>query len=351
MRRSRALPEDFDFSQTLQPRYGSALTEPLTLGSGMSQRPSLRLGTGPLNMASSSMGSVFTKNASSPVSATGSANPSPVSSIYEESERSGPYISATQSSFATNPQFMNPFCRSHSLSAGSPAFQRQGRPSSQNSVMGFSGQSNANTSSSNLSLANNAYTHGNLPPLQFTRTPFQTRDGERFDRAQTTEGLSHGGSIPMNQQYISPLSSPNTTSYDQSQMLYPDSGYRAPSYYQSPDSNFWQSSQMSPQRYQYGQQLQPHQTNEQRSGSQSSQSSLSQDPSVDRYDQRLYSHSGQYYTKMSPSAQEIRSESDAQPQATTLGEEGATSPNTQPRPDATRPRARSDTFPVYYNAQ
>ena len=351
MRRSRALPEDFDFSQTLQPRYGSALTEPLMLGSVMSQRPSLQLGTGHLNMASNSMGSVFNNNAPSPVSANGSANPSPVSSIYEESEHSGPYSSAEQSSLATNPQSMSPFCRSHSLSAGSPVFQRQARSSSQNSVMGFIGQPNTNTSSSNLSLANDSYTHQSLPPLQFTRTPFQTRDSERFGRAQTAEGPSHGGGMPMNQEYISPLSSPNTMSYNQSQMLYPGSGYRAPSYYQSTDSKFWQSSRMSPQRYQYGQRLQPHQTNEQRPGSQSSQNSLSQDPSVDRYDQRLHSHSGQYYTKMSSSAQEMSRESDAQPQATTLEEEGATSPNTQPRPDAARPRARSDTFPVYYNAQ
>lgn len=352
MRRSRALPEDFDFSQTLQPRYGSALTEPSLLGGGISQRPSLRLGTGHLSMTSNSMDSIFTNNAPSPVSAMGSANLSPVSSINEGSERSGPYFSATQSSHVTNPQFTNPFCRSHSLSASSPAFQRQDRSFSQSSMMGLGGRSNANTSSSNPSLANNTYGYGNLPPLQFTRTPFQTRDGQRFGSVQTTEGPSHGSGMAMNQHYISPLSSPSTLSYDQSQTLYPSgSRYRASSYYQSPDSNFWQSSQMSPQRYQYGQQLQPHQTTEQRAGSQSSQSSLSQDPSVDRYDQRSYNHSGQYYSEVTSSAQEMSSESDVQAQPTILREEGATSPDTQPLPDAARPRARSDTFPAYYNAQ
>ena len=352
MRRSRALPENFDFSQTLQPRYGSALTEPSIFGGNMSQRPSLRLGTGHLSMALNSMDSIFTNNAPSPVSTMGSANPSPVSSTKEGSERSGPYFSATQSSHVTNSRFTNPFCRSHTLSADSPAFQRQDGPSSQNSTMGLGGQSNANTSSSNPSLANNSYGHGNLPPLQFTRTPFQTRDGQSFGRIPTTEGLSHGSGIAMNQPFISPLSSPHTLSYDPSQTLYPSgSGYRASSYDPSPDSSLWQSSPMSAQKYQYGQHLQPHQTTEQRPGSQSWQSSLSPDPWVNRYDQRSYSHSGQYYSPMSSSTPEMSSESDVHGQGRILRAGGATGPDTQARPDAARPRARSDTFPAYYNAQ
>lgn len=359
MRRSRALPEDFDFSQTLQPSfregrpsYGSALTEPLMFGAvGMGQRPSLRLGTGHLNMASSSMDSIA-NNALTPVSATGSANPSPASSIDEGSERSGTYFSATQSPLITSPQYTNPFGHSHSLSVGAPAFQRQGRPSNENSMMGIGGQSIANGSPSNPSVANNTFGYGNLPPLHFTKTPFQTRDGQRFGRFQGTEGLSHENSVAMNQHYISPSSSPNALSCDQSQMLYPSgSGYRASSYYQSPDPNIWQGSPTSPQAYQYGQNLHPHQTTEQRRGGQSSPNSHSQHPSVSRYDQRSYSHSGEHYRKMSLSNQEMSTESDAQAQPRFLGEEAAPGLDGQPAPDASRPRARSDTFPAYYNAQ
>lgn len=363
MRRSRALPENFDFSQTLQPTfrearpsYGPALTNPLMLGGGMSQRPSLRLGTGHMSTALNGMNSAFTNHAPSPVSATGSANPSPVSSINEGSERSGPSFSATQSPLETSPQFTNPFGRSYSMSACSSTFQRQGRPSSQSSVVGLGDQSHGSTSPSTSSLANNTYGHENLPPLQFTRNPFQTRDGQRFGRVQTNEGLPPENGLGINQAYLSPLSSPNTLSYGQSQgqsqMPYPSGpGYRASSYYQSPNSNVWQGSQMNPQGYQYGQQYQPHQTTEQRPGSQPSQNPFPLDPSITRYDQRSYSHSGQHYNKMSSSAQEVSMESDARPQPTKLGEGTATGPDTETPPDAARPRARSDTFPAYYNAQ
>lgn len=360
MRRSRALPEDFDFSQTLQPTsrevrpsYGSVTTDPLMFVGDMSQRISLRLGKGHLSMASNSMGSIFGNNVPSPVSATSSTIPSPVSSINEGTERSGPYLSATQSPVGTSPQFSNPFGRSHSLSAGFPNFQRQGRPSSLNSMMEIGGQSTTTTSSSIPSLANNTYGHGNgnLPPLQLTRSPFQTRDGPRFGGVQTSEALSHESGMAMSQRYISPLSSPSTLSYDQSQMLYPSgSGYHTSSYYQSSDPKFWQGSQMSPQGYQYGQRLQPHPTTEQRRGSQPLQNSLSQDPSVNRYDQRSNSHNGQYHSKMSSSAQEMGTESNPQNQPTEVREATATGPDTQPPPDVARPRARSDTFPAHHNA-
>lgn len=375
MRRSRALPEDFDFSQTLQPTfrdarppYGPALTNPLMLEGGMTQRPSLRLGTG--HTASHSMNSAFTNHAPSPVSAAGSANPSPVSSVNEGSERAGPSFSATQSPLETSPQFTNPFGRSYSMSACSSAFQRQGRPSSQSGGVGLGGQSNPTNSSSNPSLANNTYGHENLPPLQFNRNPFQTRDGQRFGRIQPTEGLSsHENGMAMNQNYLSPLSSPSTMSYDQSsQMLYPPGpGYRAPSYYQqSPNSNLWHGSQMNPQGYQYGQQQQyqpppppPPQTTEPRSGSQPSQSPFPLDPSIARYDQRSYSHSGPSYdNRMSSSAQEMSNESHARPQAGAKvgGEDRVAGPveTEAPLSEAAPPRARSDTFPSsssssYYN--
>lgn len=353
MRRSRALPEDFDFSQTLQPAfrevrpsYGSVLTDPLMLGGGTSSKPSLRLGTGHLSMASNSMSSIFTGNTLSPISASGSANPSPVSSGNGGSEPSSAYFSTTQSPLVASPRFANPFGRSHSLSVGSPSFQGQGRPSSQNGTMGPNNQPNAATSPSRPALACNSYGFGNLPPLQFSRIPFQTRDGQRFDRLPTTEGLSHESGIAMNQDYISPLPSPSSACYDQSQMLYPSSsGYRASSYYPSPDTTFWQGSQMSPGGREYEQQTRPHQTSEQRPGSQPSQSTNSPDPSVNSYNQGSYSHSSEQHNKTgSPTHAQAQ-------QPTQRGRDNFTGANTLPAPAVARPRARSDTYPAYYNAQ
>ena len=351
MRRSRALPEDFDFSQALQPTfkearplYGFALTDPLMLGGGVNQRPNLRLGMGHLGTASNSMNSSFTNHIPSPISATGSANPSPVSSLNEGSERSGSCFSASQSPLVASPQFANPFGRSHSLSSGSPAFQRQGRSFSQNSITGLGGQTMATISPSNPPLANDTFAYGNLPPLHFSRTPFHTRDDQRFGRAQTTEGTSHSSAMGMNQHYISPLSSPSTLSYDQSHMVYPsNSGYRASPSSQSSESILWQGSQMNPQGYHYGQQLQPHQAPEQRRGSESSQKPLSQDPSISRHAQRSYSSS--------ENQRRVSLSSDPQSQLNYLGAEGATIRDTQQPPDAARPRARSETFPAYYNAR
>ena len=88
MRISRALPVDFDFSQTLchpsrefRPIHGSALIDPLMLGCGVSQRPNLRHGMGHLDTAFNSTSSSFTHHFPSPVSASSSTDPSPASSI------------------------------------------------------------------------------------------------------------------------------------------------------------------------------------------------------------------------------------------------------------------------------
>ena len=347
MRRSRALPEDFDFSQTLQPNfrearslYGSALHDPLMLGGGISQRPSLRLGMGHLSTNLS-----FANNIPSPISATGSANPSPVSSVNEGSERSGPYSSATQSPLVTSPQFTNPFGRTHSLSVGSSTFQRQGRPSSQNNMMGPGGQAFAAPPPSTPSLTNNSYSHGSLPPLQFNRTTFQTRDEQPYGRVQTTEGPIVGSGVRMSQIYISPLSSPSSSSHNQSNIFDPlGSGFRASSYYQSSDTTSWQGSQMNPQEYQFGQALQPHHPSEQRRQSEWSQSTLSQDNSINRHDQRSSSLSGEQYRRVSPSTE-------SQSPPTFLGAGAATCHNTQPASEAARPRARSATFPAQYGTQ
>ena len=346
MRRSRALPEDFDFSQTLQPNfrearslYGSALHDPLMLGGGISQRPNLRLGMGHLSTNLS-----FANKIPSPISATGSANPSPVSSVNEGSERSSPYFSATQSPLVTSPQFTNPFGRAHSLSVGSASFQSPGRPSSQNKMMGPGGQAFAAPQSSTPSLTNNSYGYGNLPPLQLSRTTFQTRDDQNLSRIQTTKGPVLESGVRMNQSYISPLSSPSPSSHNQSTMYDPSGSFRASSYYQSSDTTSWQGTQMNPQDYQYGQPLQPHPTTQQRRQSEWSQSTLSQDSSIYRHDQRSYSLSGEQYRRVSPLA-------DSQSPSTFLGAGAATAHNIQPASEAARPRARSATFPAPYSTQ
>lgn len=126
--RSRKLPEDFDFSRTLQPAYDerrpslgsvASLTN-LSLSDAGRRRPALTLDqTIP---PPTSMASVYTNLSPKDGSVAGSSNNlSPVSSINEGSQYSGSYYSASGS---PAPQFTNPFNRSNSLSASSNA-QRQ----------------------------------------------------------------------------------------------------------------------------------------------------------------------------------------------------------------------------------
>ena len=308
----------------------------------MGQRPSLRLGMSHLSTASNNMNTFFHNQVPSPISGTGSANPSPVSSANEGSECSNPCLSAAPSPLATSPQFTNSFGRSHNFSTGSPAFQRQGWPSSQNTVAGLGGQPFASASQADPSLADTSYICGSLPPLQYRRPTLQTRDEQRFGRTQTTDGSPHESGVGMNDNSISPLSSPSSLSYNQSNMLYTSSsGSRASSYYQNLDSSCWQGSQLSAQGYQYGQQLQPFQASEQRRGSESLHSPLSQEPLVNRRDQRSYSvHGGENYRGGDSST-------DTPAQSSFLGAEAATGRDT----DAARPRARSCTFPAFYSSQ
>ena len=248
---SRALPEDFDFNSTTQytfkesrTTYGLTLTEPLMLGGGISQRPDLRLGTSSLSVASNRASSSAISKTPSPISAAGSENPSPVSSINEGPDYPVPRFSATQFPPATSFWFPSQYGRSHSLSTGSPAFQRQGLYSSQNSMTGLDGHPLTTTSPSDPPLNNNAYGYGTLPPLHLSRTPVQTREGQRSVRIQTNEEISPDSGMGVNQSHMPPLSSLSTLCYDQCQMIYPSgSGFHTSSYYQSSDSNIWQGNQ------------------------------------------------------------------------------------------------------------
>ena len=266
MRISRALPVDFDFSQTLYPTsrefrpiYGSALIDPLMLGTGASQRPNLRLGMGHLDTAFNSINPSFTHHFPSPVSASSSTDPSPVSSINRPSQRSSPYFSSTQSPLATSPHSTNPFGRSHSLSSDSIASHRQNQTSNQKSTIGLGSQRVPTTSLPISSLANDAYVYGDMPPLQLSTTPLKTGENQTLDKSQTTEGPTQASGLGLSQYLKSSVNLPNAFSYDQSRMLSPSgSAFQASSYCQSQASSFWQGSQTSTQVYQYGQQSQPH---------------------------------------------------------------------------------------------
>lgn len=326
MRTSRTLPLDFDFSRTLQPThkavrplYGSAWTDPLIIGGGVIQRPTLRSGVGYMSTALNST--------NSSTLGTGSANQFPIFPVNKGFGQSGPRFSATQTPFVTSAQFTNPFGRSQSLSSGPPAFQCQDRPFSQNSMMGLGDQLVTTSAPPDSLLTNNDYDDSNLPPLQYGRTSFQTLDCERFGSAPATKDLSRASGRDMTQHHMPPLSSLGSPSYSQSHLFYPsDSAFRAPSHYQGQDMAFWQGSQMSFQGYQYGQQSQPHPTTEKRIGSESSPSPLAQDPSVN-------------------------SSIDFQSQPIVLDGGGATGHNTQQPSDAARPRARSEVLPAYYRDQ
>ena len=265
MRLSRALPVDFDFSQTsyptsraFQPLDGSALVDPLMLGVGTSQRHNLRPGMGHLDTAFNSISSTFTRQFPSPVSASSSTDPSPVSSINRPSQRSNPYVSLTQSPLATT-NSTNPFGRSLSLSSDSIVSHRQIQTFNQTSTIGLGWQRAPTTSLPISPLAHDTYGDGDLPPLQLSTTPLKTGENQGLDKSRTTEGSPQASGLGLGQYLESSVNLPKASSYDQSRMLSPSgSTFQASSYCQSQASSFWQGNQIRTQEYQYGQQPQPH---------------------------------------------------------------------------------------------
>ena len=265
MRISRALPVDFDFSQTLyptsrklRPLSDSALIDPLMSGGSASQRPSLRLGMGHLDTEFNSKNSSFTHHFPSPVSAISSIDASPVSSVNRPSQSSSPFFSSMQSPLATSTQTTDPLGQSHSLSSVSIASHRQNHTFNQNSTMGLGCQRDPTTSSPISSLANNIYGYGDLPRLQLSTTPLKTGENQSLDKPKNTEGPTQASGSGLSQYLRSSVNPPNAFSYDQSRMLSPsDSTFLATSYCQSQDFSFWQESQMRTREYQHGQQLQP----------------------------------------------------------------------------------------------
>ena len=265
MRISRALPKDFDFSQTLyptskeiRPLYGSASIDHLMLDGGASQRPGLRPGMGNLDTAFNSISSSFTHHFPSPIPTISSTDPSPVSSVNRPSQLSSPYFSSTQSPLAASPHSTNSFGRSHSLSSSSITSHRQTQTFQPNSTLELCRQRAPTTSLSTSSLANDTYGYGDLPPLQLSTTPLKTEETQTLDRSQTAQEPTQASGLGMSQYLKFSVNLPNAFSYDHSRMLSrSDSAFQASSYCQSQSSSFWQECQMSTQEYQCQQQPQP----------------------------------------------------------------------------------------------
>lgn len=252
--RSRALPEDFDLAQTLQPNLRDARSPYETMPSlhnlsltsgGMQQIPALDLGSQRRNAAPTAMSSVYTNFSPSAGSAKGSANLSPVSSINEGSQYSGSQYSENLSPLSTSTHLASPFSRSNSLSAPSQGHQRQVEQSRQRSAAYIQ---------PNPVLAENAAAYRGFEPQSGPHTSYFPQIPPQ--RATT---FSQGAGPP---QMVPPIESPNAAPYRQRQATYAQSavgpGYYGPSYTaQNVELGGWQSGQLAPEAPRYDLSNQP----------------------------------------------------------------------------------------------
>ena len=254
MMRSRALPEDFDFAQTLQPNLRDARSPYETMpslhnlnltGGGMQQRSALDLGSQRRNVAPTAMSSVYTNFSPSAGSAAGSGNLSPVSSINEGSQYSGSQYSENMSPLSTSTHLASSFSRSNSLSAPWQGHQRHVEQSRQRG---------ATYIQPSPVLAENAVGYRGYEPQSSPHTSFYPQIPPQ--RATT---FPQGLEPP---QMVSLLESPNAAPYRQRQATYPQSatglGYYGPSYAaQSVEPGGWQSGQLAPEAPRYDLSNQP----------------------------------------------------------------------------------------------
>ena len=246
--RSRALPENFDFAQTLQPSLRNARSPYETMpslqnlslaGGGMQQRPALDLGSQRHNVAPTAMVSVYTNFPPSAGSAAGSVNLSPVSSINEGSQYSGSQYSENLSPLSTNTHLASPFSRSNSLSAPSQGHQRQVEQSRQRS---------ATHVQPSPVFGGNAGAYREYEPQSAPHTSYFPQISSQ--RAAT---FPQGLEPP---QIVSPPETPYAAPYHQRQITYPHSavapGHYGPSYgTQNHELGGWQSGQLAPEGLPY----------------------------------------------------------------------------------------------------
>ena len=322
MMRSRALPDNFDFAQTLQPGVrdtrsqvdpvtslanlnlrGATMPENSTLGPGLDQR----------NLQANSMVSAYSNFPSGVGSAFGSGNLSPASSINEESHYSGSQFSETQSPVAAN-YYSHPLGRSSSLSVDPQTQRHQTELSRQRSA----------------SLAQST-------PV-FARSTSAYREYGVSDAAPAgphpQNATQHAATFPYVQTptpTTSPLATPNILHYDQRHTIYPQ-GAAGPGYYQASFSQSFelsgsQSGQMVPGNRRYG-------------PSSSRPSNLPQ-PSTSQPGSGPYVYD-QSATYQSPVYEELGQQHISPP----FGGPPAPGPATSQDPDAIR--QRGSTFPHYY---
>ena len=248
MMRSRALPEDFDFAQTLQPNLRDTRSPYETMpslhnlsltGSGMQQRPVSNLGSQRRNGAPTAMSSVYTNFPPSAGSAGGSANLSPVSSINEGSQYSGSQYSENLSPLSTSTHLASPFSRSNSLSAPSQGHQRQVEQSRQRS---------ATYVQPSPVFVGNAGAYRDYEPESAPHASYLPQISP-----QRSTTFPQGLEPP---QMVSPLEPSDTVHYHQRQATYPQSavapGYYGPAYAaQNVDLGRWQSGQLAPEALRY----------------------------------------------------------------------------------------------------
>ena len=248
MMRSRALPEDFDFAQTLQPNLRDTRSPYETIpsfnnlsltGGGMQQRPALDPGSQRRNVAPTAMPSVYTNFPPTAGSAAGSANLSPVSSINEGSQYSGSQYSENLSPLTTSTHLASPFGRSNSLSAPSQGHQHRVEQSRQRS---------ATYVQPNPAFVGNAGAYGDYEPESAPHTSYLPQISSQ--RATT---VLQGPEPP---HMVSPLEPSNASPYLQRQATYPQPtvapGYYGPSHAaQNVELGGWQRGQLAPETLRY----------------------------------------------------------------------------------------------------
>ena len=244
--RSRALHENFDFAQTLQPGFRdprshiepvASLSNLSLRGGAMPERPTLRLGLDQQNLPSSSVASVYANVPSGVGAAIGSVNLSPVSSINEGSQYSGSQYSETQSPLART-QYAHPFDQSNSLPINPQTQQRQTE---------LFRQTISSSAQPTPEITGNTSTYRDYDFSDAHRAPSQPQNAPQ-----------HAATFPQVQNPtsgISPLASSNTMLYDQRQTIYPQAtaglGFYQASYSQNVELSGGQTGQMVPENLRY----------------------------------------------------------------------------------------------------
>lgn len=332
MMRSRALPEDFDLSQTLHPdtRRPSLGHVPslsnLNLSETANRRPTLRLNQDYSNVPAGSMSSVYSSYSPITGSATGSRNLSPVSPYH------GSQYPENLSPVNATSQF-NQLSRSSSFSTGSQALQPQAEPTATGNMNRRRAEKFA-TSEQQYPLSTSlSRPYDDQDLWSHQRAPLQLSDTYRPAPLQHSNTFPAGLNALPSHQNTSSLTSSSSYLYDPMQIAYPPAtgnpGYYSASYTQNYQvSGSWQApfpatalgGQSQPQASQY-----------------SSDADFSSDPSL--YNQMVHGSS-----HISPSAQYTLDQS-AQPSQHSY----PAPPGQAPGSNVSRRRDRSNTNPGHYS--